>query len=75
MKQRINSFDFVNAFKKIITTESKNAKNQKFFEDNIQPYLSKYEGDLSQLESHSKTLHEKLQQHYTDSKATINNRK
>lgn len=67
--------EFVNAFKKIITTESKNAKNQKFFEDKIQPYLSKYEGDLSQLESHSKTLHEKLQQHYTDSKATINNRK
>jgi len=67
--------EFVNAFKKIITTESKNAKNQKFFEDNIQPYLSKYDGDLNQLESHSKTLHKKLQQHYTDSKATINNRK
>ncbi len=69
-----NPNDFVNIFKKILETESKNSKTQKNFEDKMQPYLKKYGGDLEYLPTYSSVLHEKLQQTYIDTKENINKR-
>ena len=59
----------------ILETESKNSKTQKQFEDKIQPYLNKYEGDLAALPGFSQVLYEQLQQSYNNTKDKINKRK
>lgn len=67
--------EFVNKFKMILETESKNSKTQKQFEDKIQPYLNEYEGDLAALPGFSQVLYEQLQQSYNNTKDKINKRK
>lgn len=67
-----NQNDFINFLKKTIEAESKTSNNQKQFEDKMQPYWDKYEGDLAKLESFSDTLYSQLRNFYNNAKTSIN---